>query len=638
MALGHPPSATSGSVHYPRPSVLEKKMNEYAGHHDEATPVGLTKDGRILTEKEFNKKNSWTGYLSFGRLSLGAITDQSTGETFNDCLTNMHNAIEHNHLKGSLLQRTVKRCNVSEKPTISQIRVVSQTLRSLPEYKECSSSAVKLTAGQLTEFSYFLFDYADTAGKFSISSREQARKLAIEMYCLSPEDVTHLCKLIEGTIDITAETHSLMHKLIQSCLKARKTVPETTLQVGDDNIAPRPDSTKKCSFKDQTITTVFSTLSLPQGIKNPEMTTDDWDLLEYQLEIDPQKVAKELSDNLERAKSAQAAQNEEPQSALRTSLSSSTPPPETCFDSGHLPNNVGTVFASTYGTSVVGGMDPYMQDACASGMLYCSVGGQWIPVKFTAVLDGHGKDDNVSKICAAQLSDRLKVRLEEFNEGKLTKVGVVAALNAAIVDIDRTQRFPYSGTTLNLTAEIGDHLWIANVGDSRAILVNLDGSCMQLSEDAKLQPEDVGSESDQQKAKESRFNTMVHERGGRVYSQRNLNDDRYLSVRAAGPNELKGLPMATATGDHTHNGVLSGRPTVTAIPLTEISPGSMVLQMSDGVTDDFSTDHIGQLVHSCMAKGQKTVVEKVRDCAFHLHPEDKGNIDNIMVTAYPIPH
>ena len=619
MATGYDP--ISGSIHFPRLSVLKSTVSELGSTNPEDTPVGLTRDGRILTKAAFVSHNSLTG----GWLTWGTLKDKKTQETFEECQSNMQKALEHYRPLGTLGARTIKKISVSNTPTLSEVHSASSILSQMPQFASISDSIPSLTLAQVDELCVFLQEQGANL------SSDNARRLAIEMYIIDPEKTNQLSGRINGKADINnSAVQALYRELKQACDTAECSLPKSNPPVTQTEIVSNTANIKEATVGDMTFKTVGNPKQLPGGIANPKITTEEWDALEYQVKTSPVEVSEELRNNRDAAITAQSQEAPKNPEKFKQLLATDIPQhnylknKEISCSTGSFKDNPGAVFSETAGGS------PSMEDASASCLVFCSVGSYWLPIRLTAVADGHG-DEQAANATIAAIAPCLKARLEQFCGGGLTEAGITEAVSAAIADLDRIRRFDETGTTFNLACVIGDRLCIANVGDSRAILVTPKGECVQLSEDAKLLPEDEGSEEDRSAAKASRFNRAVHLRGGTIESQRDPKTQAFELVRVKGPGVDRGTSSAATIGDHHHNGALTAQPTIVMIPLDELDKDSLILQMSDGVTDAISTNQIGEIAQQYFMKGQLTICEKVRDCAYSMLPKD-----NIMVTGTPL--
>ena len=103
----------------------------------------------------------------------------------------------------------------------------------------------------------------------------------------------------------------------------------------------------------------------------------------------------------------------------------------------------------------------------------------------TAIFDGHAGEKTALHAKNTFVSC-LQARLEEYNKEALTDVGIWNALKIACVDVSRSSTCKSSGSTATIGLRIDNTLWVANVGDSRTILVTKEGKTVPLSEDALL--------------------------------------------------------------------------------------------------------------------------------------------------------
>ncbi|MDD7804008.1 MAG: PP2C family protein-serine/threonine phosphatase [Endozoicomonas sp. (ex Botrylloides leachii)] len=231
-----------------------------------------------------------------------------------------------------------------------------------------------------------------------------------------------------------------------------------------------------------------------------------------------------------------------------------------------------------------------MQDEHIATMFQIRVGGNTIPVMITGVLDGHSyvpQESNLAwwSYAKAHLIDFLKKNLEQFNANDLTDLGIWNALKKAFVELNYEQ-LPgvapddKTGTTANIALQINGDLWVANLGDSRAMLVNKDGEVVNLSEDAVANAA-IGEDAPNHLA---RYRNSVQKRGADVEI-----DWDSMSYR------VKGLSLTRALGDHCADGAISARPKITKTPAAELAD-KILVQTCDGITDVASSSDIGKVV------------------------------------------
>jgi len=218
------------------------------------------------------------------------------------------------------------------------------------------------------------------------------------------------------------------------------------------------------------------------------------------------------------------------------------------------------------------GRRPTMEDAHLVETFVVHIDGKEKHVKLSAVFDGHGGDE-CAKYASENLVECLKNRLEDPD------LTTFDALKLALVDVSRKfgnqDEKNQSGATANVCMVIDNDLWVANVGDSRSLLVT-PYETVQLSEDQKPEME--------------KYESSIKKREGKVvYDQRG-------TPRVTDKKMERGIAPARALGDHFLSGVLSARPTITRYTLPEDRTGFYLIQCCDGVFDVASSRQVGDLV------------------------------------------
>jgi len=175
--------------------------------------------------------------------------------------------------------------------------------------------------------------------------------------------------------------------------------------------------------------------------------------------------------------------------------------------------------------------------------------------------------------------------------------------------------FPYGGGTTALVAFIfKDNLWVANLGDSRAIL-DLNGKAIGLSRDQEPSVEECA------KSVENRYGIIVSTDSGlRVY----LNDEKSY------------LAMTHCIGHDPSTSGLNPRPKIVKIPL-EPSKERLLIMACDGLWDVVSPKQVVEEVHN-MVKSKascETIALELMRKAYWTEKEIQGqkfiNGDNISV-------
>lgn len=222
------------------------------------------------------------------------------------------------------------------------------------------------------------------------------------------------------------------------------------------------------------------------------------------------------------------------------------------------------------------GRRPTMEDEHLAVSFDVMIGNRRYPIQLFGIFDGHG-GSMASRFVRDNLQRKLQEALVEFNQNGLSEAGIWKALKMTCVRLNRDFKnlnetvSRNQGTTATIAMIIDDHLWTANVGDSRTVLDN-NGTPVQLSHDAK--PDD------------DCYRRGIEHRGGKV-----INDGRVPRVNGD-------LAVARAIGDHRLNGAISARPKITKMPMAQIQPGSHLILCCDGVYDVSRTVDVVAAAHA----------------------------------------
>ncbi|WP_299732989.1 PP2C family protein-serine/threonine phosphatase [uncultured Endozoicomonas sp.] len=197
--------------------------------------------------------------------------------------------------------------------------------------------------------------------------------------------------------------------------------------------------------------------------------------------------------------------------------------------------------------------------------------GKYYPqVSFTAILDGHGSSQ-CSQFVQDNLADYLAEALELLTSDRqqLCDHDVYTAIDVAIwrLQHDYFLKQGHSGTTANIAIRIGGHLYVANIGDSQALLVDAENNeYVPLSIDAKF---DTSSKPGIEKEVSDLHLKSIYKRGGKISGE----------DRVAGG----GINMARSIGDFRSTG-MSCLPTIIKY---DLQPGKeyLLVQCSDGFSD-----------------------------------------------------
>ncbi len=242
-----------------------------------------------------------------------------------------------------------------------------------------------------------------------------------------------------------------------------------------------------------------------------------------------------------------------------------------------------------------------MEDEHLTASFVLEVGGNWFPIHLFAVFDGHD-GNQAAQFLKEKLAEELGRALLEFNPEELTDEGIWNALKLTFVRLNDRFQEARSGSTATVLMILDEKAWVANVGDSRTILVKDDGTTIALSEDAKPSTE--------------RFEKGIEKRGGHVF---------------AGRVNLQ-LAVARAVGDRGLGQAVSSRAKITMIPLSEIGVGSHFVLACDGIFDVASSRQVGAAVHAHREEAAEVLAQNIVNSAYVA-----GSQDNLSAMVIEVP-
>lgn len=190
------------------------------------------------------------------------------------------------------------------------------------------------------------------------------------------------------------------------------------------------------------------------------------------------------------------------------------------------------------------------------------------------VFDGHGGAE-ASAYVKENLMDYLKKALKNNNLKSLTDEGIFQALKECFQKLGHDYKGE-DGTTATVAVTLNGKVWVANVGDSRTILVNKDGATIQASEDAKPDMD--------------RYQKKIDKLGGWV-------EKSGRTARIGGM-----LAVGRAIGDKGVLGV-SSSPKITAFPIEQFKGGHLVLAC-DGLYEKATSNEVGASVAKMVEDGE----------------------------------
>ena len=237
------------------------------------------------------------------------------------------------------------------------------------------------------------------------------------------------------------------------------------------------------------------------------------------------------------------------------------------------------------GVASVQGWRESMEDADLVDTGFFQVKGMEYPFSVLGIFDGHGGAE-ASAFLKKELKQELQDKFAEFNTENLTEVGLFLAFKKCFVELD-DRYMGNDGTTATVAVlfhgahfPLKEQIWVANVGDSRTILIDKEGKATQATEDAKPNI--------------ARYKKAIQKLGGRVL---------YRGV----PRVNGRLAVARAIGDHSIKGktgqcCVSPKPKITSYSLADFKGGYLVLAC-DGLYDVATTNEVGEAVKRMTDRG-----------------------------------
>lgn len=242
------------------------------------------------------------------------------------------------------------------------------------------------------------------------------------------------------------------------------------------------------------------------------------------------------------------------------------------------------------------------------------------------VLDGHGEQgDRVAEFCMRNIVIQVEKNLAICDSISDALVNSFVMANAALVTTPI--KYMTSGCTCVAVYIVGDEYWVANCGDSRAVLAswseNGDLVAQNLSRDHK--PDDP-----EEMARISEWGGFVclppiPELSARVYL-----DPEFTMI---------GLAMARSLGDYAvkNVGVI---PTPEVIKYELRDHDKFMILASDGVWEFISSQEAVDIVHQHLALGAHFACQQLIQTAAARWQEEEGNYrDDItaIVLTFPLP-
>lgn len=222
------------------------------------------------------------------------------------------------------------------------------------------------------------------------------------------------------------------------------------------------------------------------------------------------------------------------------------------------------------------------------------------------VFDGHGTDGEKASIFVRDnLKEFLSKALEYYNEQEITDEGLWNAFKVTPVWIRDYFPMTPNGTTAVICIIFREKIWILNVGDSRAVLLE-NGEAIQLSEDAKVS--------------NPRYAKKCKKQGFWISLDHRINGALNVA-RVIGNKHLK----AFVEGEF--QGGVSAEPKITWHKINKQSDKRILILGSDGLFDVVSTNQVVKVMDKWNAEGVPP--EKMAKLLVKSAIECSGSRDNV---------
>lgn len=251
-------------------------------------------------------------------------------------------------------------------------------------------------------------------------------------------------------------------------------------------------------------------------------------------------------------------------------------------------------------------------------------------IKYYAVYDGHG-----GKSVSRQLRDAFhKVVFAHINSlATKSEANVKTAIRDAFLEMDRRLYNNFlkskdpSGSTANVVIQIKDKLYIANLGDTRAVIFNSRGNVIYHSEDHRPA---LASER-------TRIKTM----GGKIVDNR---VNGILAVSRAFGNFEPGLGLKTLGNKYLGEmAPVSPDPVIKVVDLKKVRDRKLYCIIAcDGLWDFFPQAQvistIFKLARQFKQDGRTNIQKSVVDELVNMTLRERKSTDNVSVMLFEIHH
>ncbi len=201
-----------------------------------------------------------------------------------------------------------------------------------------------------------------------------------------------------------------------------------------------------------------------------------------------------------------------------------------------------------------------------------------VAIPYGAVFDGHG-GNQVADYLASHFKEALGAALASYPQ-PLSDESIFNGLQKACIETNKTLREEYAptaGSCATISIVVNDALWVANVGDSRAIVVGDKISC--LTQDAELNRAGFKEYADELHAIPTPDGRLAPAGGGQ---------GRIETPRAFGDCNTPGI---------------SAHPMISKVPLSECGDPAHLVIVCDGGVASASNQEVGNAAKALLEQG-----------------------------------
>lgn len=296
-----------------------------------------------------------------------------------------------------------------------------------------------------------------------------------------------------------------------------------------------------------------------------------------------------------------------------------------------LRNSGCSILGTELGIASSQGKRRSMEDEDLAVQIDFKIGSEPYQGVLSGVFDGHG-GKSCSAFVKANIKDYMINALESYEAESLSHelvyhsfIDCVQKLHETFIDTKGPTANEFAGTTATISLIVNRTLYVANIGDSRTILIEKDeGNIVAMSDDAKIGASPIPSSNNKKQFRyNERFTKKVGKKGARII----------LNTRIQHPDyPRQSIAVGAAIGDPDYK-MLSRVPQVTYFEL-EPSKSYCVVHACDGLWDVATTNAVGEAVREELLRNQpsESIAAKLVKNAIRC-----GSKDNVSAVVIVIP-